>query len=267
MAKSVLVFAPHPDDAEFFAGGTIAKMAMEGARIVIVVASDGACGSFRHDRASLIQLRREEQLRASAVLGVAETVFLGHPDFALDTLPPGLLREQFVRQIRRCRPEAVIAEDPFAAHENHPDHRAVAWAASDAVHFAHLPLVHAEHLEQGLEPHRVGEKYFYSEHLPSTNKVIDITSTMEVKLAALAEHRSQMEFLVEDVLRQARLADLDLRAVMGEAIGDPMAAVRWALQARASEIGQRIGVAFGEAFRYARFHPAVEGLLQAAQTD
>ncbi len=265
MATSVLVFAPHPDDAEFFAGGTIARMAADGARITIVVASDGGCGSFSHDRATLIHLRREEQLRASAVLGVTETVFLGHPDLGLDTLPPGLLREQFVRQIRRCRPEAVIAEDPFAPYETHPDHRAVAWAASDAVHFASLPLMHPEHLEQGLEPHWVTEKYFYSEHPPSANKVIDISSTMELKLAALAEHRSQMEFLVEDVIRQARLAGLDLGAVMGEAVSDPLAAVRWALETQASEIGQRIGAAYGEAFRYARFHPIVEGLLQASQ--
>ncbi len=267
MGKSVLVFAPHPDDAEFFAGGTIAKMAQEGAAITLVVASDGGCGSFRHDRAALVRLRREEQLRASAVLGVAETVFLGHPDFGLDTLPPGLLREQFVRQIRRVRPEAVIAEDPFAPYETHPDHRAVAWAASDAVHFASLPLVHPEHLEQGLEPHLVSEKFFYSGHLPSTDKVVDITSTMETKLAALAEHRSQLEFLVEDVLRQARLAGVDLQAVMGEAVGDPLAAIRWALTLQASEVGQRIGVTYGEAFRTTRFHPLVEGLLRAAQPD
>lgn len=267
MSKSVLVFAPHPDDAEFFAGGTIAKMVQEGARVTLVVATDGGCGSFRHDHATLVRLRREEQLRASAVLGVAETVFLGHPDLGLDTLPPGLLREQFVQQIRRVRPEAVIAEDPFAPYETHPDHRAVAWAASDAVHFASLPLLHPEHLEQGLEPHQVSEKYFYSEHLPSTNKVVDISATLETKLAALAEHRSQMEFLVEDVVRQARLAGLDLKAVMGAAAEDPLTAIRWAMQMQASETGQRIGATYGEAFRYTRFHPLVEGLLQAAQPD
>lgn len=265
MGKSVLVFAPHPDDAEFFAGGTIARMVQEGARVTLVVATDGGCGSFTHDRAALVHLRRQEQLRASAVLGVAETVFLGHPDLGLDTLPPGLLREQFVRWIRQVRPEILIAEDPFAPNEIHPDHRAVAWSASDAVHFASLPQFHPKHRKQGLEPHLVSEKYFYSEHPPSTNKVVDITATMETKLAALAEHRSQMEFLVEEVVRQARLAGLDLEAVMGEVAADPLAAIRWAMQLQASEAGERIGATYGEAFRYARFHPLVEGLLQAAQ--
>ncbi|MEW6567077.1 MAG: PIG-L deacetylase family protein [Chloroflexota bacterium] len=264
MPKSVLVFAPHPDDAEFFAGGTIAKMASDGARITLVVASDGGCGSFDHDRPTLIGLRRQEQLRAAAVLGVAETVFLGHPDLGLDTLAAGVLREQFIREIRRLKPEAMIAEDPFAPYEVHPDHRAVAWAASDAVHFASLPLMHPEHFEQGLEPHYVIEKYLYSEHLPSTNKVIDITSTIEHKLAAMAEHKSQLAFLVQDVVRQAALAGLDLTSRLGEAAGDPAAAMAWALRSQAAQAGARIGVEYGEAFRFVRFHPIVESLLDGS---
>lgn len=263
MPGSVLVFSPHPDDAEFFAGGTLAKMADEGAAITILVASDGSRGSFDLDRENLVRIRREEQLRASAVLGVSETVFLGHPDLGLDTLPPGLLREQFIRALRQHRPEAVIVEDPFAPYEVHPDHRAVAWAASDAVSFASLPLMHPEHLDQGLEPHWVVEKYLYSEHAPSTNKVIDITFTMDRKLAAMGEHKSQMAFLVEEVMRQARLAGLDIHSILGDAAGDPVAAMGWALRSQAAEIGGRIGVEYGEAFRYARFHPIVESLLVA----
>ncbi|PJH75324.1 MAG: PIG-L family deacetylase [Anaerolineae bacterium CG_4_9_14_0_8_um_filter_58_9] len=260
--KMILALVPHPDDAEFYAGGTIARMIAEGAQAVIVIATDGRRGSFQHDSETLINLRREEAKQAAAVLGAEPPILLGHADMGLDALPPGFLREQFVRLIRQYKPDVVITEDPFAPDEVHPDHRAVAWAASDAISYASLPLVHPEHLAEGLQPHFVLEKYFYAENPSGANKIVDVTDTMEKKLAALAEHKTQMTFLFEDVVRQARLAALNLEAMLGEAIQDPLAAISWALKAQAASIGQRTGVQFGEAFRYARFHPFIESLVE-----
>ena len=264
--KMILALVPHPDDAEFYAGGTIARMIAEGAQAVIVIATDGRRGSFQHDSETLINLRREEAKQAAAVLGAEPPVMLGHADMELDALPPGFLRQQFVRLIRQYRPDVVIAEDPFAPDEVHPDHRAVAWAASDAISYASLPLVHPEHLAEGLPPHFVPEKYFFAENSSGANKIVDITNTMEKKLSALAEHKTQITFLVEDVFRQARLAGLDLDALLGESLDNPMTAVAWALKAQASKVGQQIGVQYGEAFRYARFHPFIESLVEGSQS-
>lgn len=263
MPSVVLVLTAHPDDAEFFAGGTLAGMIAAGARAHILVATDGRRGSFEHDSPGLAELRAEEGRRAAGVLGAQPPILLGYPDLDLDRLPAGTLREAFIRAIRDLRPDVVIAEDAFAPYDPHPDHRAVAWAASDALSFSHLPLMHPEHLEQGLQPHFVVEKYFYSEHLPSTNRVIDISATLEVKLRALAEHKTQVAFLVEDVLRQARLAGLEVESILGSLAQEPRLALEWALRAQAAEVGARIGVAYGEAFRYVRFHPLIENLLAA----
>jgi hypothetical protein len=57
------------------------------------------------------------------------------------------------------------------------------------------------------------------------------------------------------------MAGLDVEAVLGSMAADPLAAMEWALRADAAEVGKRIGVAYGEAFRYARFDPLVENLL------
>jgi LmbE family N-acetylglucosaminyl deacetylase len=262
----VLALTAHPDDAEFFAGGTIAGMIAAGARAHILVATDGRRGSFEHDSPGLAALRAEEGQRAAMALGAEPPILLGYADLGLDRLPAGELREQFIRAIRHLRPDAVVAEDPFAPYDPHPDHRAVAWAASDALAFSHLPLMHPEHAQEGLQPHFVAEKYFYSEHLPSTNHVVDISDTLETKLKALGEHRTQVAFLVEDVMRQARSAGLDVEAMLGSLAGEPMLALDWAMRTQAAEVGARIGVAYGEAFRYVRFHPIVESLL-AAQGD
>ena len=262
MPKTVMIFAAHPDDVEYSAGGTVARMIREGARAIGVIASDGCRGSFELDGETLVAVRAEEARRAAKVMGAEPPVLLGHPDLELDRLEAGLLREQFIRLIREHHPDVVIAHDPFAPYEPHPDHRAVGWAASDALAFSPLPLVHPEHLADGLDPHFVPEKYFFSDPPATTNKVVDTSETMAAKMAALAEHKSQVRFLVEDVIRQGKLAGLDLRAILGEALDDPLAALTWAMEAQAAEVGQRIGVAFGEAFRYARFHPFVENLLQ-----
>ena len=63
MEKKVIVFAPHQDDAEFYAGGTLAKMIAEGDKVVIVVATDGSRGSFEHAGDALAAL---PPLRGSA---------------------------------------------------------------------------------------------------------------------------------------------------------------------------------------------------------
>jgi LmbE family N-acetylglucosaminyl deacetylase len=261
MPKTILAFAPHPDDLEFSAGGTIAAMVQEGAAVHLVIATDGCRGSFEHPSRKLAELRLQEAQRAAAVLGIQPPILLGYPDLELDTLPPGKLREQFIRYIREFRPEIVFAEDAFAAYETHPDHRAVAWAAAEALSFATLPLVYPEHREAGLEPHFVPEKYFYSDVGTGSNKVTDISQTIDRKLAALAEHKTQVDFLVEDVLRQARIAGLDVGAVLGEAEGNPMEALSWAIRLQAAETGAPAGHTYAEAFRYVRFHPFVESIL------
>lgn len=261
MADILMVFSPHPDDAEYYAGGTIAKMIQEGAKAILVIVTDGRVGSFEQDSENLARTRMEEAKHAAQVLGAEPPIFLGHPDMGVDRLPPGLLREQFIRLIRQHRPDTLIAEDPFTGFEVHPDHRAVAWAASDAVNYSSLPLMHPEHLAEGLQPHNVREKYFYTDQ-SNGSKVIDITQTMEIKLAALGEHKSQMKFLVEGVLQEARQAGIDPSAIAGEAVNDPAMAVAWAMQVQAAQVGQRTNVQFGEAFRYTRFHPFVEGLIK-----
>ena len=259
MSKTILVFSPHPDDAEFYAGGTLASMTSEGTRVFIVIATDGCCGSFELDSASLINIRAQEAQRAAQTLGAEPPLFLGYPDSGLDRLPPGELRERFIRLIRQHKPDVVIAEDAWALYEQHPDHRAVAWAVSDALFFSSLPLVHPEHLDQGLQPHFVIEKFFYGEGI-AINKVIDISAFMEKKLAALSEHISQMTFLVQDILQQARRAGLEALA-NARGSDDPMPAIAWAMQTQAAEVGQRISVQYGEAFRYVRFHPLIERLI------
>jgi len=261
LPKTVLALVPHPDDAEFYAGGTIAKMAADGCRVFIVVATDGSKGSFALAGRELSDTRTAEMTAACQIMGADPPIMLGFTDFELDLLPPGKLREVFMRLIRQHRPDVVITEDPFWLGETHPDHRAVAIAAMEAINYASLPRLHPEHLEQELQPHFVTEKYFYSEEPSRFNKFVDISAIFEKKVEAMAAHASQVEFLVEGVLRQARMAGLDLQAIFGEMADDKLSLLRMGLKMTAAGLAASQEFELAEAFHYQRFDPIIENFL------
>jgi LmbE family N-acetylglucosaminyl deacetylase len=261
MEKTILAIVPHPDDAEFYAGGTLARFTKAGDRTIIVITTDGAKGSFEIGAKELIEIRRTEALKAGKRLGAEKVILLGYPDLELDRIEPHELREKYVRLIREYKPDILVTEDYLYTAETHPDHRIVARLVSEAVTFANLPLLYPEHMKDGVKPHFTTEKFYYTEDLDNANHIVDISDTFEDKMAALCEHKSQMAFLVEDILRQAEVAGVDLKATVGEVIDDPNSAMRLAMQMKAVEVGARKGFGMGEAFRRTRFHPLVEGLM------
>ena len=190
--RSAMVIVAHPDDAEFTMAGTVAAWARVGCRVIYVLCTDGNAGSHEPGmtKERLAEIRRAEQRAACATLGVEEVVFLGHED---GQLQPSLeLRRELVRLIRAYKPEVVLTSDPTRffsgdSYINHPDHRAAGQAALDAVApAAEMPLLWPE---VGA-PHKVQRVYVYGND--EANVWIDISMTIEQKIAALKQHASQM---------------------------------------------------------------------------
>jgi LmbE family N-acetylglucosaminyl deacetylase len=190
--QSAMVIFAHPDDAEFTVAGTVAIWAKSGCRVTYVVCTDGNAGSHEPGmtREKLAEIRRAEQRAACATLGVSDVVFLGYDDGLLQ--PTLDVRRELVRVIRQRRPEVVITWDPTElfggdAYINHPDHRAAAQAALDAVApTAAMPLLWPE----AGAPHHVQQVYVRGNDKP--NLWVDITQTIDQKIAALRQHASQM---------------------------------------------------------------------------
>ena len=266
MSQHVLALTAHPDDAEFWAAGTLARMIAQGVRVDVLIATNGDTGSFELDSATLAEVRREEALRAARVLGVNKVLFLDHGNGKLERLPPGHLRGEFMRAIRELRPDTVFTFDPFAPFENHHDHRATAFAGMEAANTAHFPLHYPEHLAEGLEPHQVTEKYFFAKNPTHANKAVDITETLDVKIAALLEHKSQVAFLFEDWRRRAELAGVSLDEIVPGGVGGedgPARFMAWFIREQARANGEAVGLAFAERFRTSRFPAIMEGLLES----
>jgi LmbE family N-acetylglucosaminyl deacetylase len=146
---AALVVAAHPDDCDMACGGTVAKWAAAGARVHLVVLTDGSKGS--HDgvpAAELAAARETEQRRAGEALGLAGVAFLRHPDGELAHGPSTIA--QVAEAIRTHAPEIVLSHDPWRPYEQHPDHRAAGMIAVDAVYRAGEPAFYPELTERGL---------------------------------------------------------------------------------------------------------------------
>jgi LmbE family N-acetylglucosaminyl deacetylase len=194
--KRVLVVMAHPDDGEFGAAGTIARFARQGYEVYYCVVTDGNVGSSDPEMTSekLAAIRQEEHRAAARTLGAKEALFLHYVD---STLEPTLqLRKDITRLIRQVKPEIMICQDPTVrwsgqGYINHPDHR----AAGEATMAAIMPssdtrLIFPDLLKEGLEPHKIKELYLAGTQ--SADRWVDITETIDVKIEALRQHKSQL---------------------------------------------------------------------------
>ena len=239
-----MVIVAHPDDADFGPAATAAAWIDAGSVGTLVCCTSGdAGGEDPHaDPLELAALREREQRAAARVIGYEDVVFLGQPDGAVEN--DLALRELLVREIRTFKPDAVLTIDPQVVFYrdggvNHTDHRAAGMAAVDAVYpAARNPMAFPWLAKGGLAAHVVKRLYCFWPNDPTA--WVDVSATIERKVAALREHASQ----IKDP------AKLDER-----------------MRSWAAEEGGQIGVAYGEAFRVIVIEDDDEETPAAGSTD
>jgi LmbE family N-acetylglucosaminyl deacetylase len=195
--ESAMAIAAHPDDIEFTSVGTLARWARLGTRVIYLLCTSGDVGidepGMTREKATLI--RETESLEAAHIAGVNEVVFLREPDGLLQATLE--LRRKLVREIRRYRPEVIVTGDPTIVwsggdYINHPDHRAAALAALDATFpAAGQPNLFEDLAQEGLIAHKV--RKVYATVWKKADVFINIEETMDIKVAALRAHKSQLK--------------------------------------------------------------------------
>ena len=201
--QRVLVVAPHPDDAEFWCGGTVARWTGDGALVRYVVCTDGGNGAAGPGVTSqeLAAVRQVEQAEAAQILGVQELVSLEHRDGGLEDTSE--FRKELVRQLRQLRPDVVLCPEPYRKNLAwHRDHRIAGQVTLDAVFPYARDHLHFEELwrDEGLEPHKTGTVLFWGAEAADT--VIDIARTIDTKMRAVRVHRSQLNGRTETELEE-----------------------------------------------------------------
>jgi len=193
LSKALVVVA-HPDDVDFGAAGTIAYLTSHGVDVAYCVVTSGdAGGDDSTDTPEERALIREaEQTAAAKEVGVTDLTFLRLPDGQVEVTLA--LRKEIARVIRHHRPDLVIAQNPERNYErvfsSHPDHMAVGEATLRAVYpDARNPHAFTELVREGFAPHVVSEVWLSG---ASPTMVVDITKTIDQKIAALKRHVSQI---------------------------------------------------------------------------
>lgn len=174
----ILAFGAHPDDVEIGMGGTIKKFVNEGKSIVICDLTYAECSSN-----GTVAIRQQEATKAQQLLGVQERIVLGLPDRGLYIQPEQI--HAVVEVIRYYQPQMIFM--PYEM-DRHPDHGNATRIIEEAVFSAGIKKIKTK----TATPHRVNQAYYYminGFHHPTF--CIDITETMDAKIASLQAYESQ----------------------------------------------------------------------------
>jgi LmbE family N-acetylglucosaminyl deacetylase len=190
-AKRALVIGAHPDDNEFGAGGTVAKLAAQGWDITFIIATNGNKGSHDPDMTSyqLSATREVEQRAAAAALGVERVLFLRNNDGELEHTPA--LRAEIALYIRHFKPHYVFTHDPWKHYMLHPDHRAVGFAVIEGIVSARDHLFMPGLSQIGITVWRPEALFLWGAEQPDHAE--DVSGFVDQKIAALVEHHTQLD--------------------------------------------------------------------------
>lgn len=218
MSFTLVSFHAHPDDEALLTGGTLARAAAEGHRVVLVTATAGEAGlsdDRRHDHGDLAGRRLRELALSASALGCARVEVLGYADSGsgpgaprpggFATLDPRVPAERLAAILREERADALTTYDAHGGY-GHPDHVQVHRVGALAAELAGTPLVLEATVDRGLlrraaaalravpgARRLVPDDGFASAYLPRTGLThrVDVRRHLAAKRAALAAHHSQ----------------------------------------------------------------------------
>ena len=221
---TLVAFHAHPDDESIQTGGTMAKAAREGHRVVLVLATRGEHGEvaegFLSEGETLGERRTAETARSAEILGVARVEFLDYLDSGMIDTPENDLPGSFWRApveeaatkladiLREEQADALTIYDSDGAY-GHPDHIQVHRVGVRAAELAGTPRVleatmNRDHLRElirvGVEAGAIpadevpdlseGSTFGRPESVITTR--VDVRDLIGVKRASMAAHASQI---------------------------------------------------------------------------
>jgi LmbE family N-acetylglucosaminyl deacetylase len=224
LSLDVIAVGAHPDDVEIACGGTLARLVQQGYRVGIIDLTDGEPTPLSPHP----DVRLAEAKKAAQTLGVHERVTLNLPNRRLfDTFEARVL---LAREFRKFRPKIVIGfgeKTPQAS----PDHWQAMQITDAAVfysrlskwdeHFPELPVHHIPvqlYFRLAFEPHAARDA--------SGKFIVDITETLDLKLAAVRCYETQFPPAKAHVFDRIRGAALMAGAATGFGAGEEFFSVR-----------------------------------------
>jgi LmbE family N-acetylglucosaminyl deacetylase len=223
MGHTLVTFHAHPDDEAIATGGTMARAAAEGHRVVLVVATSGEHGGFGHhllaEDEELWQRRVEETRRSAEILGVARVEFLGYVDSGMMDEPTNDAPDSFwsadvdeaaARLARILEEESADVLTCYDEHGGygHPDHIQVHRVGVRAAELAGTPVVleatmnrdhivrmmreRADDIPDDIDTPDVDDFDTFGTADRDITTTVDVSEHVDRKRAAMVAHQSQI---------------------------------------------------------------------------
>jgi LmbE family N-acetylglucosaminyl deacetylase len=185
---NVIAIGAHPDDSEYYFGGTAAKLSAAGHKVTFLSVTNGDAGHHILSGVELAERRRREAVEAGRRLGITASEVLGHHDGMF--LPNLDARQEIIRQIRLVFADIVLTHRP---NDYHPDHRYTSQLVQDSAYMVLVPNICPETPVLRRNPIYLYFQDDFRKPVPfQPDIVVDISETWDKKVASLDAHVSQM---------------------------------------------------------------------------
>ena len=249
--KVLAAIQPHADDIPLFAGGLVAKLIREGyTGYLIRTTIDDAAGPGVGAESVIANYR--DNLEVARALGLKKAYDLNYRNHQMDGVERLEYRARLIFLIRLLKIDTVICYDPWGAYEENPDHYFTAQGVEAACWMAGGDKDYPEHFDAGLQPHSVTPKYYHARGPQLVNRVVDISSVIDTKVAANLANKAQGPAGETGAKLRARLALEGKRLPM---LGNDDATanreyIKQVVLKRDRELGAKYGLQFAEAYHY-----------------
>lgn len=184
---NIVFVGAHPDDAEWYAGGSMVLWSEKGHKVYAVSVTNGDIGHHEICPEKLAKIRRAEAAEA-ARRGGYESIVLDFPDGSL--MPTIEARQTIVSLLRELNADVVLTHRPF---DYHPDHRACGILIQDSVFLVTVPHFCPKSPALSQSPFCLYMMDMFQKPTPfSPNFAVDITEIIERRWDLLDAMSSQM---------------------------------------------------------------------------
>ena len=248
--KVFALITPHLDDGPIFAGGTITKLLREGYIGYFIRTSNDEKDSYHRTLGETVLANEQDADLLAKTIGLKAVFNLSYRNHRMDDVARSEIRGRLIFLFRLLAVDTVLSYDPWGHYEENPDHYVSAQAVEAACWMAGGNLDFPEHFAAGLKPHSVTEKYYFARGPQQVNRVVDVSSTMPGKLAAIRCCRTMIDHMVKDLNDSLAAKKLRIPALTGDSPRATNEFIQNSFQARDRRIGARYGVEYAEEFHY-----------------
>jgi LmbE family N-acetylglucosaminyl deacetylase len=182
--KVLAAIQPHSDDIPIFAGGTVAKLIREGYTGYLIRTSNDDHAGRGATLGEVIYNNEKDNNNVAKVLGLKKVYDLGYRNHRMDNISIQELRGRLIFLFRMLKVDTIISYDPWGHYEENPDHYITASAVESARWMAGGRLDYPEHMDIGLTPYSVKERYYFARGPQLVNRIVDISATIDQKVEA-----------------------------------------------------------------------------------